>query len=151
MNLFGRNKKSKNVQKLDEDSNWNKDLKRNIVNKTGTTQEGFEFSKKHHSDATEDTSGPKNVLRLNIEKLTQDHIKILKNCAHENTAAELIKILKRTNKSRFKATILKPLVNYGFFELTIKPIIKNGKKKWSTSPNLKYRLTGKFVSKKVNS
>jgi hypothetical protein len=74
----------------------------------------------------------------------------LKNCAHENTATELITILKRTNKSRFKATILKPLVNYGFFELTIPTIIKNGKKKWSTSPNLKYRLTGKFVSKRVN-
>ena len=43
MNLFGRNKKSKNVQKLDEDSNWNKDLKRNNINKTGVKQQGFEF------------------------------------------------------------------------------------------------------------
>jgi hypothetical protein len=45
MNLFGRNKKSKNVEKLDEDSNWNKDLKRNIVNKTGVKQQGFKFDK----------------------------------------------------------------------------------------------------------
>ena len=43
---------------------------------------------------------------------------------------------------------IKPLVDYGFFELTIPPILKDGKEKWSTSPKLKYRLTGKFVSKK---
>jgi hypothetical protein len=151
MNLFGRNKKSEIAEKVSKNSKWNKDLKSNTVNKTGTTQEGFEFNKRTVDKANEET-GLKKGLRHFLKEITQDQIKILKNCAHENTAADLIKILERTNQSKFKAAILKPLVTFGFFELTIPTIIdENGKEKWSTSPKLKYRLTSKFVSKKVNS
>jgi hypothetical protein len=151
MNLFGRNKKSEIAEKVSKNSKWNKDLKSNTVNKTGTTQEGFEFNKRTVDKASEET-GLKKGLRHFLKEITQDQIKILKNCAHENTAADLIKILERTNQSKFKAAILKPLVTFGFFELTIPTIIdENGKEKWSTSPKLKYRLTSKFVSKKVNS
>ena len=151
MNLFGRNKKSEIAEKGSKNSKWNKDLKSNTVNKTGTTQEGFEFNKRTVDKANEET-GLKKGLRHFLKEITQDQIKILKNCAHENTAADLIKILERTNQSKFKAAILKPLVTFGFFELTIPTIIdENGKEKWSTSPKLKYRLTSKFVSKKVNS
>ena len=142
MNLFGRNKKSKNVQKLDADSNWNKGLKRNNVNKTGTTQEDFEFSKIQHSDADKDTSGSKKGLSLILDKITQDQVKILKNCDDENSAAELRKILKRTNSTKFKKSVLDPLIDFGFFELTIPEKPK--------SPKQKYRLTNKFVNKKVS-
>jgi|JYMV01.1.fsa_nt_gi hypothetical protein len=152
MNLFGRNKKSEIAEKVSKNSKWNKDLKSNTVNKTGSTQERFEFNKRTSDSVSEDT-GRKKGLRYFLKEITQDQIKILKNCAYENTAADLIKILDRTNKSKFKAKILKPLVTFGFFELTIPAIIdKNGKELgWSTSPKLKYRLTSKFVSKKVNS
>jgi len=142
MNLFGRNKKSKNVQKLDADSNWNKGLKRNNVNKTGTTQEDFEFSKIQHSDADKDTSGSKKGLSLILDKITQDQVKILKNCDDENSAVELRNILKRTNRTKFKKYVLDPLIDFGFFELTIPEKPK--------SPKQKYRLTNKFVNKKVS-
>ena len=142
MNLFGRNKKSKNVQKLDVDSNWNKGLKRNNVNKTGTTQEDFEFSKIQHSDADKDTSGSKKGLSLILDKITQDQVKILKNCDDENSAVELRNILKRTNRTKFKKYVLDPLIDFGFFELTIPEKPK--------SPKQKYRLTNKFVNKKVS-
>jgi len=152
MNLFGRNKKSEIAEKVSKNSKWNKDLKNNSVNKTGSTQEGFEFNK-HTVDRLNEETGSKKGLRYFLKEITQDQIKILKNCAHENTAADLIKILDRTNQSKFKATILKPLVTFGFFELTIPVIIDDDGKElgWSTSPKLKYRLTSKFVSKKVNS
>ena len=142
MNLFGRNKKSKNVQKLDADSNWNKGLKRNNVNKTGTTQEDFEFSKIQHSDADKDTSGSKKGLSLILDKITQDQVKILKNCDDENSAVELRNILKRTNRTKFKKSVLDPLIDFGFFELTIPEKPK--------SPKQKYRPTNKFVNKKVS-
>ncbi len=142
MNLFGRNKKSENTKKDSENSDWNKDLKRNIVNKTGSTQEGFDFNKNTATTRTKDTEGTKKGLRLNIEKITQDQIKVLKSCTQESSATELIKILKRTNKTRFKQSILKPLIEFGFFELTIP--------ERPTSPNQMYRLTGKFVGKKVS-
>jgi len=145
MNLFGRNKKSENTKKDSENSSWNKDLKRNIVNKTGSTQEGFEFDENTVTTTntrTKDTKGTKKGLRLNIEKITQDQIKVLKSCTQENSATDPIKILKRTNKTKFKQSILKPLIKFGFFELTIP--------ERPTSPNQMYRLTGKFVGKKVS-
>ena len=142
MNLFGRNKKSKNVEKLDEDSNWNKDLKRNIVNKTGVKQQGLEFDENIVNKRDKGTSGSKKGLRLILDKITQDQVKILKNCDEENSAAELIKILKRTNKTKFKQSVLDPLIDFGFFELTIPEKPK--------SPKQKYRLTNKFVNKKVS-
>ncbi len=140
MGLFGRNKKSESAEKNSKNSNWNKELKRNIVNKTGTTQQGFEFGENAVNTSPKDTSGIKRGLSFNVEKITQDQVKILKNCTHEKSAAELIKILKRTNKTKFKQSVLDPLIKFGFFELTIPEKPK--------SPKQKYRPTGKFVVKK---
>jgi len=142
MNLFGRSKKSGNTEKVDENSNWNKDLKRNIINKTDVMQKGFEFEENTLNIKVKEVSGVKKGLRLSIDKITQDQVKILKNCDNENTAAELIKILKRTNRTKFKKSILDPLIDFGFFELTIPEKPK--------SPKQKYRLTDKFISKKSN-
>ena len=142
MNLFGRNKKSKNVQKLDEDSNWNKDLKRNNINKTSAKQQGFEFYENLVNIRDKGTSGSKKGLSLILDKITQDQVKILKNCDDENSATELRNILKRTNRTKFKKSVLDPLIDFGFFELTIPEKPK--------SPKQKYRLTNKFVNKKVS-
>ena len=142
MNFFGRSKKSGNTEKVDENSSWNKDLKRNIINKTDVIQKGFKFEENTLNIKSKDVSGSKKGLRLSIDKITQDQVKILKNCDNENTAAELIKILKRTNRTKFKKSILDPLIDFGFFELTIPEKPK--------SPKQKYRLTDKFISKKSN-
>ena len=144
MGLFGRNKKIKNTKKVDENPDWNKDLKRNIINKTRGSQQGLNLQENVDLIGSKYISGIK-------KGLSSDQFKILKNCEQESTAAELIKILQRTSKTKFKTTILKPLVNYGFFELTIPSKNKDGKEIWSTSPKLKYRLTGKFVRKRVRS
>ena len=73
--------------------------------------------------------------------LSRDHLKILKKCKDESTALELMKILKRTNKSKFKNTIINPLIDQNFLELTIPESPK--------SPSQKYRVTGKFVKRRV--
>ena len=50
-------------------------------------------------------------------------------------------ILKRSNKSKFKTAIINPLIVQKFLELTIPESPR--------SPSQKYRLTGKFVKKRV--
>ena len=77
------------------------------------------------------------------EGLSQDHLKILKNCKNESSAIELMEILNRTNKSKFKNTIINPLIENGFFELTNPDKPK--------SPTQKYRLTNKFVRRRIKS
>jgi ATP-dependent DNA helicase RecG len=52
-----------------------------------------------------------------------------------------MKILKRSNKSKFKTAIINPLLDHNFIELTIPDSPK--------SPSQKYRLTGKFVKKRT--
>ena len=74
--------------------------------------------------------------------LSWDHLKIIKNCKNENSANELMEILNRTNKSKFKNTIINPLVENGFLELTNPDKPK--------SPSQKYRLTSKFVRRRKN-
>ncbi len=77
------------------------------------------------------------------EGLSQDHLKILKNCKNESSAIELMEILNRTNKSKFKNAIINPLVENGFFELTNPDKPK--------SPIQKYRLTNKFIRPRIKS
>ena len=54
-----------------------------------------------------------------------------------------MKILNRSNKTKFKDTIIKPLIEKDFIELT-----NPGKPK---SPTQKYRLTSKFVRRRIKS
>ena len=140
MNFFTKKKQQQSLDKADENSNWNEDFKRNTFNKTGTTQQGFDFEENTNTIVSKSTKGTKKGLSYNLQNITQDQVKILKNCNYENTAADLIKILNRTNKTKFKQGVLNPLIDLGFFELTIpdKP----------TSPKQKYRSTGKFVPRK---
>ncbi|MDC9715605.1 MAG: hypothetical protein PSN36_07315 [Gammaproteobacteria bacterium] len=151
MNLFGRSKKieerhsdlkdvekSNNSEIIEESS---KTFKRNVVNKTDKFQQSFNFEENTDIVMFKGINGTKKGLSKNKRIISQNQIDILKKCKQESTAVELIKILKRSNKTKFKQTILTPLVELGFFELTLpeKP----------TSPNQKYRLTGKFVKKNL--
>jgi len=54
-----------------------------------------------------------------------------------------MEILNRSNKSKFKNTIINPLVENGFLELTNPDKPK--------SPTQKYRLTSKFVRRRIKS
>ena len=50
-------------------------------------------------------------------------------------------ILGRTNRTKFKLAIIYPLIDQGFIELTIPDKPK--------SPNQKYRITNKFIKRRI--
>lgn len=141
MGLFSRNRDNVKAGGSGEIQDWNKDLKRNTASKNVVSQQGFDFIENIDAEGIIDILKTKKGLSLNIENISSDQVRILKNCNNESSAAELIEILKRTNKTKFKKTILDPLINCGFFELTVPEKPK--------SPKQKYRLTGKFVHKRV--
>ena len=112
------------VQSVD----WTKNIKRN--KKIGQEVEQLSFL--YGSESNNDTIGTK-------KGLSRDHLQILKKCNQESSALELMKILKRSNKSKFKTAIINPLLDHNFLELTIPDSPK--------SPSQKYRLTGKLLKK----
>ena len=109
---------------------WTKDIKRS--KKIGEEVEQLSFL--YSSESNIQTKGTK-------KGLSRDHLQILKKCKIESSALDLMKILKRSNKSKFKTAIINPLLDQNFLELTIPDSPK--------SPSQKYRLTGKFVKKRT--
>ena len=109
---------------------WTKDIKRSKKISQDVEQLSFLYSPKGNNEVIGTKKG-----------LSRDHLEILKKCKQESSALELMKILKRSNKSKFKTAIINPLLNYNFLELTIPDSPK--------SPSQKYRLTGKFVKKRM--
>ena len=117
-------------QEVIQKNDWTKDIKRS--KKIGNEVEQLSFL--YSSDNTNEDIGTK-------KGLSRDHLLILKKCKEESSALELMKILKRTNKSKFKIAIINPLIDHKFLELTIPEVPK--------SPSQKYRLTGKFVRRRA--
>ena len=120
----------KTSEELIQTKDWTKDIKRS--KKIGQEVEQLSFI--YDSESHIETIGTK-------QGLSRDHLIILKKCKNESTALELMKILKRTNKSKFKTAIINPLIDHKFLELTIPESPK--------SPSQKYRTTGKFVKRRV--
>ena len=118
------------LQEIVQKKDWTKDIKRS--KKIGKEVEQLSFL--YSSESINEDLGTK-------KGLSRDHLKILKKCKEESSALELMKILKRTNKSKFKTAIINPLVDHQFLELTIPKSPK--------SPSQKYRLTGKFVRRRT--
>ena len=114
---------------ISQNEDWTKDIRRS--KKIGREVEQLTFLTDNNS--INETNGTK-------EGLSKDHLKILKNCKDESSANELMTILKRSNKSKFKIAIINPLVNNGYLELTIPESPR--------SPIQKYRLTNKFVRRR---
>jgi len=127
---FLKKEESKEAPEVTQSEDWTKDIKRS--KKIGQEVEQLSFM--YDSDSHFDIKGTK-------QGLSRDHLIILKKCKNESTALELMKILKRTNKSKFKTAIINPLINHKFLELTIPESPK--------SPSQKYRTTGKFVKRRV--
>jgi hypothetical protein len=136
MRLFN-NKKHSDPKEKERFIDNIRSFKRNIIDKTVADQQDFEFIRKPCNKKVRVAVGTKMGLSFNFQKIEGNHIEILKKCKPESTAVELMKILRRTNRSKFKTAILNPLIELGFFELTI-PETPN-------SPKQKYRLTEKFV------
>jgi hypothetical protein len=114
---------------ISQNEDWTKDIRRS--KKIGREVEQLTFLTDNNS--INETNGTK-------KGLSKDHLKILKNCKGESSANELMTILKRSNKSKFKIAIINPLVKNGYLELTIPESPR--------SPIQKYRLTNKFVRRR---
>ena len=129
---FLKKEESIEVPVINQSEDWTKEIKRS--QKIGQEVEQLSFIYDKNNDSS--ILGTKKGLSI-------DHLKILKNCNNESSAIELMEILNRTNKSKFKNTIINPLVENGFFELTNPDKPK--------SPTQKYRLTSKFVRRRIKS
>ena len=117
---------------INKSEDWTKEIKRS--QRIGQEVEQLSFLYDNNKD---------NLILGTKKGLSKDHLKILRNCKNESSAIELMKILKRSNKSKFKNVIINPLVENGYFELTNPDKPK--------SPTQKYRLTSKFVRRRINS
>jgi len=132
--MFKFLKKDERIEspEINQSEDWTKEIRRS--QRIGQDVEQLSF----FNDNIEDK------LPLGTKQgLSKDHLKILKNCKNESSAIELMEILNRTNKSKFKDAIIKPLIKNGFFELTNPDKPK--------SPSQKYRLTNKFVRRRLKS
>ena len=132
--MFKFLKKEESIEEpvINHSEDWTKEIKRS--QKIGQEVEQLSFIYDNYND----------ILILGTKKgLSQDHLRILRNCKNESSAIELMEILNRTNKSKFKNIIINPLVENGFFELTNPDKPK--------SPTQKYRLTSKFVRRRKKS
>jgi hypothetical protein len=130
--MFKKIFKKEEVQytpEMSQNEDWTKDIRRS--KKIGREVEQLTFLTDNNS--INETNGTK-------KGLSKDHLKILKNCKDESSANELMTILKRSNKSKFKIAIINPLVKNGYLELTIPESPR--------SPIQKYRLTNKFVRRR---
>ena len=130
--MFKKIFKKEEVQytpEMSQNEDWTKDIRRS--KKIGQEVEQLTFF--NDNKGINDINGTK-------QGLSKDHLKILKNCKGESSANELMTILKRSNKSKFKIAIINPLVNNGYLELTIPESPR--------SPIQKYRLTSKFVRRR---
>ena len=129
---FLKKEESIEVPVINQSEDWTKEIKR--TQKIGQEVEQLSFIYDNNKD---------NLILGTKKGLSIDHLKIIKNCKNESSAIELMKILNRSNKSKFKNVIINPLVENGFFELT------NPNK--PKSPTQKYRLTSKFVRRRIKS
>ena len=129
---FLKKEESTKAPEINQSEDWTKEIKRS--QKIGQEVEQLSFFNDDIND----------ILKLGTKKgLSLDHLKILKSCKNESSAIELMEILNRTNKSKFKNAIINPLIENGYFELTNPDKPK--------SPTQKYRLTNKFVSRRMRS
>ena len=112
------------------DNDWTQEIKKNKVIEHDSEQLSF-FN---DDDDEKIDLGTK-------QGLSRDHLEILKKCKEESSALELMNILGRTNRTKFKLAIIYPLIDQGFIELTIPDKPK--------SPNQKYRITNKFINRRI--
>ena len=117
---------------IKQSKDWTKEIKRS--QKIGQEVEQLSFIYDNKED---------NLILGTKKGLSLDHLKIIKNCKNESSAIELMEILNRSNKSKFKNAIINPLVENSFLELTNPDKPK--------SPTQKYRLTSKVIRRRIKS
>jgi len=96
---FLKKEESIEVPVINQLEDWTKEIKRS--QKIGQEVEQLSFIYDNNKD---------NLILGTKKGLSLDHLKIIKNCKNESSAIELMEILNRSNKSKFKNTIINPLV-----------------------------------------
>ena len=125
-----KEQKQEPVKNTLQDNDWTQEIKKNKV---------IDHDSEQLSIFNDDNN---EKIELGTKQgLSRDHLKILKKCKEESSAVELMNILKRTNRTKFKLTIIYPLIDQGFMKLTIPDKPK--------SPNQKYRITNKFIKRRI--
>ena len=125
-----KEQKQEPVKNTQQDNDWTQEIKKNKVIEHDSEQLSF-----FNDDDNEKIGlGTK-------QGLSRDHLEILKKCKEESSALELMNILGRTNRTKFKLAIIYPLIDQDFLELTIPDKPK--------SPNQKYRITNKFIKRRI--
>ena len=125
-----KEQKQEPVKNTLQDNDWTQEIKKNKV----IDHDSEQLSIFNYDNNEKIELGTK-------QGLSRDHLKILKKCKEESSAVELMNILGRTNRTKFKLTIIYPLIDQGFIELTIPDKPK--------SPNQKYRITNKFINRRI--
>ena len=69
--------------------------------------------------------------------LSRDQVEILRNCLKDKGITNLMDVLKRSNRTKFRNQVLNPLLEENFIEMTIPGKL--------TSSKQKYRLTDKGI------
>ena len=97
--MFKFLKKEESIEEpvISQSEDWTKEIKRS--QKIGQEVEQLSFIYGDDND---------NLILGTKKGLSWDHLKVLKNCKNESSAIELMEILKRTNKSKFKNAIINP-------------------------------------------
>lgn len=55
----------------------------------------------------------------NKSGLSRDQVEILRNCASEKAIGELMSLIGRSNRTKFRDQVLRTLLDAGFIEMTI--------------------------------
>ncbi len=75
--------------------------------------------------------------------LSSDQVKILRNCLTENMIGDLMHMVGRSNRTKFRDQVLKPLMDTGWLEMTNPEKPRSSKQKYRLTPKgeeLKARL-----------
>ena len=70
--------------------------------------------------------------------LSRDQVAIMRNCLTEKAITELMAVIGRTNRTKFRNQVLKPLIKNGLLEMTIPDKPRSSKQR--------YRLTAKGLA-----
>jgi predicted HTH transcriptional regulator len=73
--------------------------------------------------------------------LSRDQVEILRNCVTEKAVSELMNLIGRSNRTKFRDQVLRPLLDAGFIEMTIPDKPQSSKQKYRLMDKGKRFLT----------
>ena len=75
--------------------------------------------------------------------LSGDQVEVLRTCVTEMSISELMDIAGRTNRTKFRNSVLKPLMQAGLIEMTIPDRPRSGNQKYRVTERGRALLAGR--------